>query len=99
MKKLLGVVLMATMLLSIMPMVLATSVGTGVGVDVQTEDFEPMVWMCDSRIVFDDQTEPGRYTPGPEVITPSSYTIYGKPLDERINNYAFEGEQIVYEEG
>ena len=63
------------MLLSVMPMVLATSVGTGVGVDVQTEDFPPQVWMCDSRIVFDDQTEPGRYRPGPEVIDPSSYTI------------------------
>ena len=96
MKKLLGVFLMAMMLLSVMPMVLATSVGTGVGVDVQTEDFPPQIWMCDSRIVFDDQTEPGRYRPGPEVIDPSSYTIFGKPLDERINNYAFEGEQIVW---
>ena len=32
----------------------------GIGVDITTEDFEPMVWMCDDRIVLDDNTEPGR---------------------------------------
>lgn len=74
--------LMATMLLSVMPMVLATSVGTGVGVDITTEKFAPLVWMCDSRIVYDDATEPGRVSSD------------GETLVERINNYAFEGEQI-----
>lgn len=52
---------MAILVLSVMPAVFAVSVGTGVGVDIITEDFEPMVWMCDSRDVIDDNTEPGRF--------------------------------------
>jgi hypothetical protein len=40
--------------------------------------------MCDSRVVYDDNTEPGRVSDG------------GQVLVERINNYAFEGEQIQW---
>jgi len=70
--------------LSVVPGVLAVSTGTGVGVDIGTEDFAPLVWGCGNRLVSDDNTEPGRIS-GP-----------GQPLIERINNYAFEGEQIQW---
>ncbi|MDD5191951.1 MAG: DUF4215 domain-containing protein [Candidatus Nanoarchaeia archaeon] len=46
------------------------------------EGFPPIVWMCDSRVVYDDQWQPGT-TPGEELI-------------ERQQNYAFEGEQIKW---
>ena len=72
---------MALLIVSVMPVVLGTSVGTGVGVIIGTEDFAPRVWMCDSRILTDDNTEPGRN---------------GALLTERMNNYAFEGEQIAW---
>ena len=72
------------MLFSILPAVFATSVGSGVGVNIQTEDFPPLVWMCDHRIVLDDNTEPGRVSDG------------GERLIERINNYAFEGESVSW---
>ena len=52
--------------------------------EVIVEDFEPLVWQCDSRVVYDDATEPGRIS------------MHGTPLVERINNYAFEGEQIKW---
>ena len=74
---------MALLVLAVMPAVLAVSVGSGVGVDIVTEDFAPQVWMCDSRLVLDDNTEPGRITSTDTLI-------------ERMNNYAFEGEQIEW---
>jgi|GEM_PF-981593 len=51
---------------------------------IDVEEFPPRVWLCDSRAVYDDNTEPGRIS-GP-----------GQPLVERINNYVFEGEQIQW---
>lgn len=59
---------------------LAVGVGSGVGIIMETERFAPMVWMCDDRIVYDDSIQPGRVTT--EVLV------------ERVQNYAFEGEQI-----
>jgi len=94
MKKLLSLL---TMALLVMPMVLAVNTGINVGVDIVTEDFEPMVWMCDSRVVLDDNTEPGRIL-GPEwTHDTSSYTLEGNIITEREHNYAFEGEQIVWD--
>ena len=84
MKQLFSVFAVAMMVLAIIPGVFATSVGTGVGVDVTTEDFAPMVWMCDGRIVLDDNVQGGRVSEG------------GDNLVERINNYAFEGEQVQW---
>lgn len=84
MKKLLSLTVLALLTLSVLPMVAAVSVGTGIGVDIGTEDFPPQVWQCGERIVYDDDTEPGRISDG------------GYPLIERINNYAFEGEQIQW---
>ncbi|MFH1586185.1 MAG: hypothetical protein ABIB79_05445 [archaeon] len=81
MKKLLSILVMA---LLVVPAVAAVSVGSGIDVDIETEDFPPMVWQCDNRVVYDDNTEPGRITEGGEVLL------------ERHNNYAFEGEQIKW---
>ncbi|MFH0977665.1 MAG: hypothetical protein V1837_00040 [Candidatus Woesearchaeota archaeon] len=66
----------------LLPGVLGVSFGAGIGINMSTEKFAPMVWMCDSRIVLDDNVEPGRISPN------------GTELIERIENYAFEGEQI-----
>jgi hypothetical protein len=61
MKKAISVfTIMALLMLSVMPVVMAVSIGTGITPDIETEDFEPRVWMCDSRDVIDDNTEPGR---------------------------------------
>jgi len=84
MKTLLITVMMSLLVLSVVPGVFAVSVGTGVQPDISTEKFPPRVWMCDNRIVYDDATEPGRITAD------------GQRLWERINNYAFEGEQISW---
>ena len=75
---------MAVLALSVLPMIMAVSTGGGIGVDIITEDFAPQVWRCDHRIVYDDATEPGRITGD------------GEQLWERMNNYAFEGEQIEW---
>jgi hypothetical protein len=80
-KALLSILVMSVLIL---PGVLAVSVGSGVGVDIVTEDFVPQVWQCDDRVVMDDGTEPGRIS------------LDGKEMVERINNYAFEGEQIQW---
>ena len=60
MKKLLSLSVMALLVLGVMPVVIAVSIGSGVPVDIITEDFAPEVWMCDNRAVIDDNTEPGR---------------------------------------
>jgi hypothetical protein len=85
MKKLSSLSVMALLVLAVFPVMSAASIGTGIGVDIQTEDFPPQVWMCDHRLVFDDGTEPGRMTDD------------GQILFERMNNYAFEGEQISWD--
>jgi len=51
---------------------------------ITVEDFPPIVWQCDHRIVYDDATEPGRISED------------GQELVERMNDYAFEGEQIQW---
>jgi hypothetical protein len=83
-KILLSVLVMSVLVLGVIPGVFAVSVGSGVGVDIVTEDFVPQVWQCGGRIVLDDATEPGRVSDD------------GEFLVERINNYAFEGEQIQW---
>ena len=90
--------IMALLVISVMPSVFAVSIGSGITPDIQTEDFAPLVWMCDERIVWDDNTEPGRlegerFT---KCLETSSYEICAEKLWERMNNYAFEGEQIAW---
>jgi hypothetical protein len=82
MRTLLTTLVLSLFVLSVVPGVLAVSVGSGVTPTIPVEQFEPRVWMCNDRIVFDDATEPGRFSDD------------GEPLLERINNYAFEGEQL-----
>ncbi len=77
-------VLLVILVLAVSPAVLAVSVGSGIIPDIGTEDFVPRVWMCGERLVMDDATEPGRIS------------LDGKEMVERINNYAFEGEQIQW---
>ncbi len=85
MRTTLTLLVLSLLVISVIPGVFATAVGTPIGIDISTEDFEPQVWMCDSRIVYDDATEPGRVSDD------------GDELIERINNYAFEGEQISWQ--
>lgn len=75
---------LSLLVLSVVPGVLAVSIGGSVTPDITTDDFEPRVWMCGGRVVYDDATEPGRISED------------GQTLVERINNYAFEGEQIQW---
>jgi len=84
MNKLLTLAVMALLVFSVTPAVFAASVGTGITPNIETEDFPPIVWMCDHRVAYDDATEPGRISED------------GQTLVERINNYAFEGEQISW---
>ena len=84
MKKLLGLLVIASLILSVMPLAFANAVGGGIAPNIDTEDFEPLVWMCGDRIVADDLIEPGRISLG------------GEEMIERINNYAFEGESITW---
>ncbi len=88
MKKLIAVLMAVAMLL---PAVFANSIGGSVGIDIPTEDFEPRIWMCDSRFVSDDNVEWGRITAGAV-----GDAEVGAELLERNNNYAFEGEQIAW---
>ena len=74
--------LSAIIIIIIVPIVYSVAIGGGVTPDIRTEDFKPRIWLCDSRLVSDDNTEPGRISAG------------GQELKERINNYAFEGEKI-----
>ncbi len=97
MKTILVSLITALLVLSIMPGVLAVSIGTGITPDITTEDFAPEVWLCEGRVVLDDETEPGRWGGTPWKQDVSSYTLFGNLLDERINNYAFEGEQLVWD--
>lgn len=83
MNKFLASLVTVMLALAVVP-VLGASVGQGVGVNIETEDFAPLVWQCDHRVMYDDGTEPGRTSEN------------GQELVERINNYAFEGEQVSW---
>lgn len=83
MNKFLASLVTVMLALAVVP-VLGASVGQGVGVNIETEDFAPLVWQCDHRVMYDDATEPGRTSED------------GSELVERINNYAFEGEQVQW---
>jgi hypothetical protein len=84
MKKTLSLLMLSVLVLGVLPVVAATYVGSSVpgGVTVTTEDFAPEVWMCDHRIVLDDEVQWGRVSQGDQGML------------ERSKNYAFEGEQI-----
>jgi hypothetical protein len=112
---------MSALMLSVVPAVFAASVGSGVDVTIVTEDFPPIVWQCDHRVVYDDNTEPGRVAPQNGYCEHDERDLLASPvkcdtlttksacednkrctwhspaeLVERINDYAFEGEQIKW---
>jgi hypothetical protein len=60
MKTLLSLLVMALLVLSVTPGILAVNVGTGITPEINTEDFAPLVWLCD-REVADDLVEPQLY--------------------------------------
>jgi len=86
MKKLFSLMAMAMLIVSVMPVVLGTDTGIDVGIDITPTEFVPLIWGCGDRIVFDDTLEGGRATFG---VNPDE-------MFERMNNYAFEGEQIQW---
>ena len=85
MKKLFSLITMTMLVMSMLPVVFATDVGIGITPDIGTEDFEPLVWGCDSRVVYDDNTEPGRITAGGEGVCTDSA---GTPVAAFANNQA-----------
>ena len=82
MRKTLSLAIVALLTLSVLPTIMAVSVGTGIGIDVTTEEFPPLIWQCDNRVVVEDCVEEGRDS------------NCADDLIERVENYAFEGEQI-----
>ncbi|MFH1510764.1 MAG: hypothetical protein ABIF10_03665 [Candidatus Woesearchaeota archaeon] len=60
MKKLATVLVSLVLTLSLLPAVLSVDVGTGIGIEMETEEFPPLIWLCDHRTVIDDDVEPGR---------------------------------------
>ncbi len=82
MERTLGILMMALLVISVIPSAFAVSVGSDIGIDITPEEFVPLVWMCDDRIVIEDCVEAGRVSDCDD------------PLFERLHNYAFEGEQI-----
>ena len=68
MKKLLIVLALAVFALFALPMVLANDAGEPTGIDFETEEFVPRIWLCDHRAVIDDDLETGRVD-GDEVFS------------------------------
>jgi len=81
MKRLLSVFVL--LLLAAVP-AMAVDIGGEIDVDITPEEFEPLIWGCDSRRLLEDSVEEGRMTDS------------GSYLVERTQNYAFEGEQILW---
>ena len=52
---------MALFVFSVAPSVLAVYAGNGVGINIETEDFAPRVWLCGERIWADDNVESQLY--------------------------------------
>src|SRR3989338_6331896 len=100
MRKLLSFLVVALLALSVAPSVLAVSVGGGIGIDIEPEEFAPRIWMCDSRVVWEDCVEEGRGSKcGFDEFDWNADPIDGEHdgvLVERITNYAFEGEKVQW---
>ncbi len=87
MKKSLVVFVVLVLALSAVSVTSNINIKQGIDVEVTTEKFKPLIWMCDHRVVCDDNVEPGR-------ITGDCKDGKCEELVERIGDYAFEGEQI-----
>ena len=82
MKAVLTLLVLAALVISVVPGVFANTASSDLTPDIETEDFEPLVFDCGERVVYDDATEPGRFSGDDDEML------------ERINNYAFEGESV-----
>lgn len=81
-KRMLSVLISALLVISLMPFVRGVSIGEGIGIDITPEEFPVKIWQCDKRVVVEDCVEEGRKSDCTDGLV------------ERIQNYAFEGEQI-----
>jgi len=81
MKKLLSLLTMALMICSIMPFVAPAGTGGSIGGGIVVEEFEPIVWQCGGRTLYDDEVQPWRTSNDGEI------------LYERAQQYLFEGER------
>ena len=68
MRTLYAILVASLVLVATLPFALAVDVGTGIGINIETEDFAPRIWMCDNRAVIDDPVEDGRVD-GDEVFS------------------------------
>ena len=71
----------ALLVVSVMPVVFAAGIGTGLGGDIGVEEMVPIVWQCGDRVLSDDEQQPWRVTD------------LDAELFERSSNYIFEGER------
>ena len=69
------------LMFAVTPFILGQASGS-TGVSITPIDEGPSIWSCLDRVLVDDSVNPGRSTTAGD-------------LSDRINNYAFEGEQIV----
>jgi len=80
-----------------MPMVFAAGIGEGFGGTIGVEEFKPIVWQCDDRVLTDDYYQPWRTTDCAWDESKgrwcNSEGIDCEPLSERAGNYLFEGEK------
>jgi len=108
MKKLLSLSVMAILTLSVMPMIMAAGIGEGFGGIIGVEEFAPIVWQCDDRVLTDDYYQPWRVTQCFDSCTDQcepefcgdqcgecveDCQIDCAKLWERTGNYLFEGEK------
>jgi hypothetical protein len=83
--RILSLLVTALLVIASVPLVTGVSVGTGVGIDLETEDAAPWIWMnTGTRVVNDGGTRPGR-------------VLAAANLTERRQNYAFEGEEVDWD--
>ena len=91
--KILALLLAATLVISLTP-VLGVDTGTGIGIDIEPEEFPVHIWQCNDRVFYEDCVEEGRE--GKCDFLDERGRRDGI-LRERIENYAFEGEQITWQ--
>ena len=73
---------MALLVLSVAPVVFAAGSGGSLGGSIGVEEFEPLVFQCDNRVLIDDDVQPWRIT-----------DRHSSPMIERNQQYLFDGER------
>ena len=62
MKTLYAALVLSLLMVAVIPSVFAVDTGVGIGIDIEPEEFPPMIWQCDHRVVLEDCVEAGRTT-------------------------------------